>query len=172
MTTDLATCSHDAAVPRSRAAAGMQLLSSVLVGGAVAGALDLAFAMTMWGARGVPVKTIPLSIASGLFGPDAFKMGTPGVVAGVGLHFGMTISMAAAYAIAAGRWPSLARHPVRAGLAYGALVYGVMTVVVVPLSRAPLKAPPTAVALADLGAHLLLVGLPIALIVGRAMRRG
>lgn len=160
-------------LPRSpsRADAGGRLLGSVIGAGAVAGALDLAFAITVWGLKGVPAKMIPTSIASGLLGPDAFKLGTPAVVAGTGLHFGMTITMAAIYAIAAGRWPALARNPVRAGIGYGAAIYAVMNAVVVPLSRAPLKPPPVPVALGDLAAHMLLVGLPIALIVGRGLRR-
>ena len=72
--------------------------------------------------------------------------------------------MAFVYWLAASRWPALIRHPVAAGLAYGAATWAAMNVVIVPLSRA--TPPPFIPAwFADgILAHLLLVGLLLAFV--------
>lgn len=134
----------------------------ILAGGLVAGALDFVFAISLWGSRGVSAEIIPKSVASGILGPPAFEGGSAIVALGTGLHFSMTTTMAAAYALAP---PTIHRRPLMAGPLYGAAIWFVMNKIVVPLSAAPMKPPPLTIQLADLAAHMLLVGLPIALLV-------
>lgn len=131
----------------------------IVAAGMLAGALDFVFATTLWGALGVPPQIIPQSVASGLLGAGAFNGGIPAIVLGSFLHFAIAVVIAAIYALA----PLSARNrPALMGPAYGAAVWFVMTRIVVPLSAAPLKPPPALVQGADLAAHMLLVGLPIA----------
>jgi uncharacterized membrane protein YagU involved in acid resistance len=54
----------------------------------------------------------------------------------MGLQWMMSIIIAAIFVIAATRIPALLRGWIAAGIAYGIVVYFVMTFVVVPLSRA------------------------------------
>lgn len=140
----------------------------VLKAGLVAGTLDFVFAMTLWASQGVPITAIPKSVASELMGPDAFAGGTEIVALGTSLHLGLTIAMAATYAAAAPA--ALASRPYLAGPLYGALVWLAMNKIVVPLSAAPVKPPPVGIAAIDLLGHVLLVGLPIALML-RPRRR-
>ena len=137
-------------------------INRIIFAGGVAGCLDFAFAISIWATRGVPPIAIPQSVASGLLGPVAFKEGLGAVVLGTFLHLAMTTLMAAAYHKAAP--PAARSRPFVAGPAYGAVIWTVMNKVVVPLSAAPLTPPPLMIALADLAAHMMLVGLPIALI--------
>lgn len=132
----------------------------IAAAGLLTGVLDFAFAMTLWGARGVSAEIIPKSVASGILGPAAFDGGSETVIAGTLLHLSMTTTMAAIYAAAPRRLKS---SPFIAGPLYGAAIWVVMNKVVVPLSAAPLQPPSPPVQLADLAAHILLVGLPIAL---------
>lgn len=136
-------------------------LRRTVAAGALAGALDLVFAITLWGAQGVPADIIPRSVASGLLGRAAFNGGTETIVVGVCLHFALTTVMSGIYA-AAPLW--VRTRPFVSGPLFGAAVWVTMTRIVVPLSAAPLAPPPALIQLADAAAHLLLVGLPIALL--------
>jgi hypothetical protein len=136
--------------------------------GVIAGALDLMFALSAWGYLGVPPATIAKSIASGLLGPAAFAGGLGTVAIGVVLHFCMAITMAGAFIASYRHLAVLRRYPLSAGVFYGVGLYLLMSLVVVPLSRAPLTPPPLPMAAADLLAHVLLVGMPIALVARRA----
>ncbi len=146
------------------------LVRAILWGGLVAGLLDLAFALTFNGLRGVPLIRIPQVIASGLLGPASFQGGTTTAALGLVLHFVIAFGFAAFYNLASRPFPVLFRQPVVCGLLYGAAAFGFMRLVVLPLSRAPkFKSSPVAL-WSDLGSHLFFVGLVIALFAWREQR--
>ncbi len=137
----------------------------VVAGGLVAGALDITFACTWWAiARDVPAERILQSVASGVLGKDSYEGGRASALLGLGLHFFITLVMSWVYFAASRRLPALVKHPVAMGAAYGLLLYGAMNFVVVPLSNAVVGAPAlNAWTFAGIAAHVLLVGIPIAL---------
>jgi uncharacterized membrane protein YagU involved in acid resistance len=107
------------------------LASPILVGGFVAGTLDIGAACLINGAK---PTVILQAIASGLVGKSAFGGGATTVLLGLVLQWGMSIAIAAIF-VAATRWsPVLKRQWVKAGLAYGVVVFVVMNYVVLPLS--------------------------------------
>ena len=144
----------------------------VLAGGLLAGTLDILYACLFWAIRAdVPPTRIFQSVAAGLLGQASFEGGAATAALGLLLHFSIACSMAAAYYLAARRWPVLMRRPVPLGLAYGLLLYVIMNHIVVPLSAADAGSrDPTWIALTVL-AHAVLVGLPIAWFASRAMTR-
>lgn len=145
---------------RSGADAGA--FSRVLAAGGIAGVLDFAFAISIWGFHGVAPIVIPQSVASGLVGASAFSLGPATAALGTALHLAMTTLMAGIYLAAApARFRSM---PFVTGPAYGAMIWVIMNKVVVPISAAPIQPPPPGIALADLAAHMALVGLPIAIV--------
>jgi hypothetical protein len=99
-------------------------LLAIAVGGLIAGTLDLTQACVLFGAR------IPLVIAAGLLGRQAFKGGPGTYVLGVLLHFFIAFSFAAFYYAASRKLAFLKEHPLVCGLAYGAGVELVMSLVV------------------------------------------
>lgn len=110
------------------------LLSAILIGGMVAGILDIGAAAAInWRP---PVAILRL-IASGLLGAKALKGGTSTAVSGFFLQLAMSIVIAAVYGVASLWLPILANMWIICGLAYGVGVFVVMTYVVVPLSAAP-----------------------------------
>ncbi len=112
-------------------------LKFVLAGGLAAGTLDITYACVFWGVRaGVPATRIFQSVAAGLLGKASFEGGAATAVLGLGLHFFIALSMSFTYYLVARRWPLLWRRPVPMGAAYGLLLYGIMTYIVVPLSAA------------------------------------
>jgi hypothetical protein len=139
--------------------------SAILVGGGVAGALDIVYACVRGSQAGVSAERVLQSVASGLLGRPAFDGGTATAALGLGLHFAMTTLMAAIYVGAATRLPLLRGHWWLVGPAYGAAIYVVMNRIVVPLSAFPGK--PFALNLSGLAVHMFFVGLPIAFAAAR-----
>src|SRR6266705_7098300 len=127
---------EDAAVRRSPNA-----LLAIGVGGLVAGALDLTQACILFG------WDIPLAIAGGLLGRQAFHGGVGTYLLGVFLHFFIALSAAATYYGASRRLGFLTEHPLVCGLFFGAAVEQVMNLVVLPLSALHARGPYTLQAL-------------------------
>lgn len=145
-------------------------VSAVLLGGLVAGALDITFAISFAAYGGTPPMRLLQIVASGLFGNAAFAGGIPMAAAGLALHFVASMLWAGVFLALALLRPSLARHPYVSGIAFGICVFLAMRLVVLPLSAFPypVSFKPVATVL-DLLSHTLLFGVPIALAVRRAM---
>src|SRR6266699_1753486 len=101
---------------------------AIAVGGLAAGTLDLSQALILFGRR------VPLAIAAGLLGGQAFHGGAGIYLLGIGLHFFIACSAAAVYYAASRRLDFLTEHPLVCGLFFGAAVEEVMNLVVLPLS--------------------------------------
>jgi hypothetical protein len=137
-------------------------LLAIAVGGGIAGALDLLQACLLFGWR------IPLAIAAGLLGRQAFHGGVGTYILGVCLHFFIACSATAIYYAASRKLRFLSEHALVCGLFYGIAVELVMSYIVLPLSalhaRGPYKLHDV---LLGLAVHMVVVGLPIAFSVRR-----
>jgi uncharacterized membrane protein YagU involved in acid resistance len=141
-------------------------LLAVGVGGLAAGVLDLTQAMILFG------KNIPLAIAGGLLGAQAFRGGAGTYFLGVVLHFFIACSAAAIYVLACRKLPFLMEYPLVCGLFFGAAVQIVMSLIVLPLSALHAVGPYTYSSLVSgFGVHMILVGLPIAFSAQRFAKR-
>ena len=135
----------------------------------VAGTLDILFAILLSLYFGRDPMSMLRYVASGPF-PPATEWGEVGSMLGLIVHFTLMAIMAAAYARFAVARPAILDQPIQWGLLYGLATYVVMNWIVVPLRfDAPLPPSPRAIA-TQLFAHILLVGIPIALIVARTSR--
>jgi uncharacterized membrane protein YagU involved in acid resistance len=145
-------------------------LSSIVLGGLVAGAFDITYAIVFsYLRRGVPPSRVLQSVASGLLGSDAYQGGAPTAALGLALHFCIALVAAAIYVLASQYLPVLVRRPVLAGAAYGVAIYVFMNWVVIPLSRfGPKPFPPLVVLVTGLLVHMFLIGVPIAFAARRA----
>ena len=137
-------------------------LLAIVVGGGIAGALDLTQACILFGWK------TPLAISAGLLGRTAFQGGAGTYALGVLLHFFIAFSVAAIYYGASRRLPFLKEYPFVCGLFYGVAVQEVMNLVVLPLSalhaRGPFKLESLILGLL---VHMVVIGLPIAYSVRR-----
>jgi len=136
----------------------------ILWSGLIVGALDITYAIVSNGLRGVGWVRVLQSVGSGLLGRDAFAGGLPTAALGLACHFLNSFIIAAIFCAASRRLPWVAQRAALCGLLYGAVVYLVMSRVVVPLSAAPFTIP---LRVTDLLAHLFLIGLPISLVASR-----
>lgn len=152
-------------MPRAVALRGM------LLGGLVAGLLDILDAMIFWGFyRRVSPVSILQSIASGLLGREAFAGGVTTALLGAVLHFFMACCAALAYGAASLRFSALNRYPIPCGIAFGLAWYVFMYYLVLPLSAFPGSGPtPLPLLVNNLFAHIVLFGLPIAFFTRRAL---
>jgi uncharacterized membrane protein YagU involved in acid resistance len=146
-------------------------LSSFLLGGLIAGTLDITYAIGFSYFRSrVPPARVLQSVASGLLGRDAYSAGAKVAALGLGLHFLIAFIWTAIFFLGA-RWlPILVRHAILSGVVYGALIWVVMNKVVIPLSRVPPRAAPPVLVIVITGilVHMFLIGVPIALAARRA----
>ena len=145
---------------------------AILFGTLVVGTLDAIDAIVFFGLRsGAQPIRIFQGIASGLLGPAARQGGLKTAAIGVALHYFIAFGIVVTYVLVSRRIALLARHPVICGLLYGLVAYGVMNLVVIPLSRIGGPTMPAAAVLASgLLIHMFGVGLPAALF-ARAARR-
>jgi uncharacterized membrane protein YagU involved in acid resistance len=146
-------------------------LSAVLLGGSIAGALDIIFAISFAAYNGATPVRLLQTVASGLLGTAAFTGGVPVATLGLVLHFVMSFLWASAFLFLAKLVPALTLRPLVSGAVFGAFVFLAMRLIVLPLSAFPypvtFKPLPTAL---DLLSHTLLFGVPIAWAIQEALR--
>jgi hypothetical protein len=129
----------------------------------IAGTLDILAAIGFTLYFGRDVLKMLRSVASGPI-PSAVEWGAAGSITGLAVHFALMAIMAAAFVLAADRWPALKRQALLWGVAYGLVTYVVMNLLVVPIRfGAPLPTEFGAIA-RQLFCHIVLVGIPIALV--------
>jgi len=110
---------------------GRQMATGIVVGGLVAGNVDIGAASLI---NGVNPIVILRAIASGLLGNASFDGGTPAAALGYALQCGMSVLIATVFVTAARVLPGLRFRWIAAGVSFGIVVYFVMEYVVVPLS--------------------------------------
>jgi hypothetical protein len=146
---------------------------AVLVGGTVAAALDILFAITWAAVNGRTPGWLLQTVATGLLGKSAYEGGAPAAILGLAAHFALSYGWAALFVAAASRLRWLVAKPFFTGPAFGVLVFFAMRLVVLPLSAFPYPvsfSQPGATL--DLLSHLFFFGLPIAWAAAKALRTG
>jgi len=103
-------------------------------------------------------------IAAGVYGPEAIDGGISMILAGTLFHFLIAYVVAVIYFIAYPKIKVLSKNKTVMGLIYGAGIWLIMNLLILPSSNIP-KAPFDAgLAVVGVAWHMILVGLPIALI--------
>ena len=144
---------------------------AILVGGLVAGTLDITAAFIQASLRGGSPVRVLKAIASGVFGSPAFEGGAATAALGLLLHFVIALGAATVYVGASRKLGVLLDKPVLCGLAYGIAVWAFMNLVVLPLSAVPFSTLRSVQSAATAMAILMVcVGLPIALTARRVLR--
>lgn len=117
----------------------MRILGAILLGGLIAGALDIVYAFVIYGPLSYQMtpQEVLQSVAAGWIGRDASRAGGwNSAMLGLGSHFLIATLMAAAYVLAAQRFAVLKQKWVLWGFIYGLILYVAMNYVVAPLSAA------------------------------------
>jgi len=145
-------------------------LQAILLGGVIAGALDITYACVhSYIRRGTKPITILQSVASGALGRNAFEGGAKTAALGLAFHFLIAFIAAAAYYFASRALRFMVTQAVISGILYGVCVYLFMNCVVLRLSAIHVTtwpwSYPKSVLIGGLLIHMFGIGLPIALAV-------
>jgi hypothetical protein len=142
---------------------GLLSLSLALVYATLAaGALDATDGVVFFGLHGLNPIQVLQYIASGLLGAQSFHGGLATAGLGVLVHFAIALVVAAIYLLLSRRIQALRSQWVLFGLLYGAAVWAVMNLVILPLTAVAPSHVSTAALLNGVIGHALFVGLPIA----------
>jgi hypothetical protein len=143
-----------------------QTVRAIASAGSIAGILDISSAFVIAGLKGTGSIRMLQGIASGLLGARSFEGGMATTGLGLAIHFLIAFTAASVFYAASRKLTFLTQHAVTSGLLYGVAVYIFMYWIVVPLAFAnthhTISRDVTAVIV-----HMLLIGLPIALVVRR-----
>lgn len=146
------------------------MLRPIALATLIAGTLDILAAILLSLIYGNGPAAMLRRVASGPF-PDASDWGAAGSALGLIVHFAIMAVMAAVFVLAASRWRALALRPLLWGTLYGLATYVVMNLIVVPLRWPEAFPPSTRGIVTQLFCHIFLVGIPIALIAARSLRK-
>ena len=137
------------------------LARTALYAGLLAGALDIAAAILQNLEH--PARVILQSVATGWLGASAYEGGWSTAWLGLISHFCIMLGIAAIYVSLAVLSPVLRRRWLIASVVWGAVVWAVMSFVIVPVSASTVE-PAGALwpAVQGLITHILAVGLPMA----------
>ena len=140
----------------------MPVSRAILYATLVVGVLDATDGVVFLGLHGQNPIQVLQYIASSLLGTRSFSGGLASAGLGLVLHFAVSLVVATIYILASRRVAVLRTQWVLMGLLYGAAVWAVMNLVVLPLT-AVVPGPITTAALVNgIIGHALFVGLPSA----------
>ena len=145
-------------------------LRAIAIAGAVVGVLDAADGVAYFGvtAGNNPIEVLQY-IASGALGPSAFSGGLATAGLGALIHFALAYGFTGVFVLAWSRVDAIRRRGLAAGLAWGAAVWALMNLVVLPMSNVP-PSPITALsAIHGVLGHALFVGLAAAVVARRVL---
>jgi uncharacterized membrane protein YagU involved in acid resistance len=136
-----------------------RVLFAALVGGLVAGTLDIGVAAIL---NSVSPLVVLVFIASGILGKAAYHAGAAGLALGLALQWAMSFAIALIYGLGRERVEVPRRSWVLGGVLYGLVIFLVMSFAVVPLSRAVPQPAFTLPALVENLLAMILFGLIVA----------
>ena len=148
------------------------VLSTILYSGLVAGLLDALAGVIVyyiWFSMN-PFQVLQF-IASGVYGPAAINGSVFMIFAGLFFHFVIAYAVAIIYFYANHIVPLLGKYKIASGLIYGLGIWLVMNLLILTVSNIPKSPFDAGLAVVGIIWHMVLVGLPIALITYRYYNR-
>jgi hypothetical protein len=143
---------------------------TTLFAAVAAGSIDLVYASS-FANEGVTMAGVMKAIASGLLGVEAFKGGASVALLGAMCHYGILWIAGAVFVLAGRLWPIVFQRPLISGAVFGLGLFVVMKIVVT-LSRAPFGVSTDIEQIVrNLLVHVLLVGVPMAIIIVLGLTR-
>jgi hypothetical protein len=143
-------------------------LKTILLSGLAAGILDATAGVIVyyiWFGFN-PLQVLQF-IAAGVYGPAAINGGAGMILAGLFFHFLIAYVVAAIYFYAYPTIIFLNKYKIIAGLVYGLAIWVVMNLLILPYTNLPAAPFDLGLAVTGIIWHMLLIGLPIALITAK-----
>ncbi|MBI3883546.1 MAG: DUF1440 domain-containing protein [Sphingobacteriales bacterium] len=143
----------------------LSALQTILLSGLIIAILDFIAAAAVFNIwyKLTPTQVIQF-IASSIFGPSAFDGSTLMIIAGSIIHTLISYIIALAYFYAYPKINFLQKYPIIAGLLYGLGFWLIMNLLIIPNTNVQQSPFDPALAVVSIIWHMVLVGLPAALI--------
>jgi len=145
--------------------------SGILLGGFLAGFCDFITPSVQFVMKGGEWYQAWKGVASGIFGSAAREGGAGMVVVGMASHWFICIGAAAILYLVASRLKFIPRQWILLGIIHGIAVLLMMNYVILPLSAIGKSIYPLETIYVPMFWHIVLVGLPTAFFVARALPR-
>ncbi|HYG19295.1 MAG TPA: DUF1440 domain-containing protein [Ohtaekwangia sp.] len=154
-------------IPSSGTRQKQSLFGAILTTGLLVGTLDIVTAMIVYNVG--PAQIFPF-ITSGAFGNEAFSGSFIMIFWGIVFHYFIAFAWTVVFFLMVPKVAILRKRAVLNGLLYGIVIWLVMNMIILPLSR--LSQAPLNFKAAVIGAAILMVmvGLPIAMLAQRYYR--
>jgi uncharacterized membrane protein YagU involved in acid resistance len=142
-----------------------KLYRSIIKAGLIAGTLDISAAFISTFIRsGKSPDAVLKFIANAAFGREAFETDNQTIIAGLLLHyliaFSFTIDFFLIYPLLK-KW--LSSYIIISGLVYGVIVWCIMNLLIMPMSKVPVATPPVSQVIIGMSFLMFLIGLPVAI---------
>lgn len=147
----------------------MPSAKTILKAALIVGTLDITAACTQVSLRTgqLSVKPVLLFVASGLMGKSAFNNGDVVMLVGLLIHYCVAAAFTVFFFLTVAKTDFAKQHRLLTGILYGAFVWIVMNLLVLPLTAAnPLKRTPSGIAIGA-GILMLCIGIPLAHLANR-----
>lgn len=147
----------------------MPSTKTILKAALIVGTLDITAACTQVYLRtGKPsIKPVLFFVASGLLGKQAFTHGDIMMLAGLLIHYCIAAAFTVFFFLVISRWSFSHQQRLLTGILYGAFVWMVMNLLVLPLTAsAPLKRTPSSIAI-SMFILVVCIGIPLAFLAAK-----
>lgn len=150
------------------AQAKSKLLNQIVITGLVAGTLDILAACTQFYIKtgNSPVRVLEY-VASAAIGPDAFNGGIGVAIAGLLFHYFIAMCWTTLLFMVYPIFALLRKNKYATGVGYGIFVWAMMNLIVVPLSRIPVRPLSWWPCIQAATILIFCIGLPISLMANR-----
>jgi hypothetical protein len=139
------------------------ILRAILVSGTLSAILDGLCVTALYYSQSVPPIRLWQNVASSVLGKSSFEHGWYSGALGLLLHCAVAFTASSVFVLLAQKVTSLLTHPFASGAIFGLIVFAVMNLVIIPLSRMPKRSIALSGILIQVVMHIVLVGIPIAL---------
>jgi predicted neutral ceramidase superfamily lipid hydrolase len=106
-------------------------------------------------------------IASAIFGKEAFAGGIETALIGLALHYFIAFSFTLVFTIASTKTSALKQNIILSGIIYGIIVWTIMTLLIVPLTKIPAAPFNYEQAILNVVILIFCIGLPISYLTAR-----
>lgn len=145
------------------------VLKWTLLAGLITGTLDALGAIIVYQAN--PGKMFQF-ISSGALGRDvAFSGGAMTIIAGIFFHYLIATAWCFLFFLMAQKFSFITRYKIVSGILYGAVIWFVMNLVIVPLSKitsGPIQLKPMLIGMSIL---IVAVGIPVSFLAGNKLKK-
>jgi uncharacterized membrane protein YagU involved in acid resistance len=144
-------------------------LKTIIITWLIAGSLDILAAIFMSSVilHKAPALKVLQSVASGVFGAEAYRGGIAMALAGLGFHFLIALIFTVIYFLIFPYLAVLRSQKIISGLIYGIVVWMIMNLAVLPLSNIPKLTYHWPAMIRGSVVLMLCIGLPISILVSR-----